>query len=135
MKRFSFILWLVIGLIIGGLSGWFIAGRQYGRWAEGFVTAGALPELGDAYHPLKALRAGDTNEALDLLEMQLDGAIIQLSSVLPLQKDEKMKAAYVRALTRARDYRATYPRKSGSAELDEGVAEALSSVATNKMTR
>lgn len=133
MKRFSFVLWLLIGLIVGGAAGWFITGRHYSRWAEAFASAGALPELGNAYHPLKALRAGDTNEAIDLLESQLDGAIMYLSAVLSQEKDEKMKAAYGRALTRVRDYRATYPRKSGSAELDEGVAEALSAVATNKI--
>jgi len=135
MKRFSFVLWLVIGFVVGGSAGWFIAGRQYSRWAESFVSARALPELGNAYHPLKALRAGDTNEAIDLLETDLDGAIIQLSAVLREQKDEKMKAAYVIALTRVRDYRAMYPRKSGSEEVDKGVAEALSDFATNKMTR
>jgi hypothetical protein len=121
MKRFSFVLWLVVGLIIGGAAGWFAAGRYYSRWVEQFVSAGALPELGDAYHPLKALRAGDTNEAIDLLETQLDGAIIQLSAIVPEEKDEKMKAAYIRALTRVRDYRTAYPRKSGLAELDAEV--------------
>jgi hypothetical protein len=133
MKRFSFVLWLVIGLLIGGTAGWFAAGRYYSRWAQQFVSAGALPELGDAYHPLKALRAGDTNEAIDLLEIQLDGAIIQLSAMVPEERDEKMKAAYVRALTRVREYRAAYPRKTGIADLDEGVVDALSSFATNKV--
>jgi hypothetical protein len=135
MKRFAFLLWLAVGLVIGGSAGWFLAGRHCSRWAERLVKAGALPELGNAYHPLQALRSGRTNEAIDLLEGQLDGAIIQLSFIVPQEKDEKMKAAYARALTRVRNYRATFPYKSGSVEVDEGVAAALSSFGTNKFAK
>jgi hypothetical protein len=127
MKTSRAILLILLGLVIGATVVWYAARHQYSKWATSFAAAQTLPNLGDAYRALQALRTGDTNEAIEMLEFRLDGEIVVLSALASEETDAKMRASYVRALTRVRDYRAAHPRKTDSLEIDQGVADALAS--------
>ena len=90
--------------------------------------ADALLGVAEPFEVLRYLRAGDTNSAVETLENRLDVGVILLSAVVPEQKDAKKRAAYVRLLKKARDYRAAHPWKSSSPEIQEAVARALAEV-------
>ncbi len=64
---------------------------------------------------LRRLRAGRTNEVIDLLEITLDGALTGLA-----YSPQEIGESQIKTLKRARDYRAKYPRKQ-----NEGVTKAF----------
>jgi hypothetical protein len=69
---------------------------------------------------LTALRSGKTNDAIELLETRLDGAVMTFS----YDRDTK----YDKLLERAKEYRSKYPHKSGTPEIDAAVARAFDSL-------
>jgi len=134
-----------LGFLLGAPSGWFAGRGQISVRSDhpasttnpgagidaptaSPVNPSPLVELGDALRPLQAIRKGDIAEATEWLESRLDGQVIELSGLVPEEADQKKRAGYLRALTRVRDYRTAYPRKSDSPDLDRGVADALSTV-------
>jgi hypothetical protein len=102
--------------------------------AHSSAPANALSEAGESYDALKALRSGNTNEAIELLESRLDIQTIKLRGLATSEPDTKKRAAHLRALYRIREYRSKFPRKTDSPELDKSVAEALSSAPASLQT-
>ncbi len=127
MKTYRPVFLIVIGLVIGAFAGWFTARHQFSKWATSFAAAETLPNLGDAHRALLALRRGDTNGVIEMLELRLDSEVIALSTLASDEADAKKRAGYMRALRRVRDYRATHPRKTDSPEIDRHVAASLAS--------
>ena len=91
---------LVVGIFIGGLLGT----HSVGNTATGLIGVQTLTTvcvLGD-------LRAGDTNDAINILEGDLDVSLMTLganiSGIPPSLRD-----SLVRPVRLARDYRAKYP--------------------------
>ena len=70
---------------------------------------------------LQALRSGQTNDAIGLLETRLDGALIGYD-VLP------HTAGLDKLVRAAKDYRERFPHKSSNPDVDAGVARAFNSV-------
>jgi len=119
---------LCIGLLILLLSTASVAKQRMEKWSANYAGRGTLFNLGEAYTVLQAIRSGDTNEAIELLESRLDLEVVIASSLVDEQTNQKNRAAYVRLLKKVRDYRIAHPRKTGSAQLDQSVEEALSSI-------
>ena len=92
------------------------------------TCADAFLSAAEPFETLRDLRAGNPAHAIETLESRLDGGIIMLSAVLPEERDQKMRAAYVRLLKKVRDYRAAHPWKSDSPEVQEAVAKALAEI-------
>jgi len=91
----------------------------------------ATAEFSKAAGVLKAIRAGDTNEAIETLESELDTQIMYIGAVTeatPVSERDKQWLSRIRWL---RDYRVTHPRKSDPF-IDEQVAHYLSLVETNR---
>jgi hypothetical protein len=130
MKKSHVILFVSLSLIFGAVGGWFAAGYRYGQWANNFASSATLGDLGEAYSALQSARAGDTNIAVEMLESRLDVAIIDLAAKVRETADSKKRDGYLRALARARDYRAVHPRTTDSPEFDGAVAQALSVAST-----
>ena len=126
MKKSYIILFIALALVFGAAGGWFAADYRYGQWVSEFASAGTLGDLAEACRALESARSGDTNIALETLESRLDMAVIQLAAQGRETTDSKKREGYVRALARVRAYRATYPRKTDSPEIDDAVAQALS---------
>jgi len=75
---------------------------------------------------LEQLRARQTSEAVDLLELQLDGALIDLGASLEATPEKARQPIALAALRRARQYRTRFPRKTGNPSVDAAVARAFS---------
>ena len=73
---------------------------------------------------LDSLRSGKTNEALQLLETQLDGGL----ATFGVSSAEKRDPQYDQILMRAREYRSRYPHTSSSPEIEAMVARAFESL-------
>lgn len=126
MKKFYPVLVACVGLLIGAACGWFAAKQRLGNWARSFTAAGVLGDLGNDFDALRALRAGNTNEAIATLENHMDSQIMALGALAAEQREEKKRASYIRALRRVSDYRVAHPWKSSSPEVQEVVGDALS---------
>ena len=90
--------------------------------------ADAFLSVAHPFETLRDLRAGDTTNAIETLENRLDVGIVQLRALVPEQRDQKKRAAYVRMLKKVRDYRAAHPWKSASPEVQGAVAKALEEI-------
>jgi hypothetical protein len=129
MKRLrSFLLAILIfgvGLACGGaLSAFF-----YIRWIDTYMTSDSFVGISDRFMVLRALRAGDTNEAIDTLEEQMNGQILGFAGMRKDVPLAKLKPADIRLITRVRDYRVVHPY-SEDPQLDPVIASILS--LTNK---
>ena len=89
---------------------------------------GTLSNLGDAYAALQAIRNGNTNEAIELLETRLDNEVLIARLLVEEQNNQTNRAAYIRLLKKVREYRTAHPRKIGTMEIDQSVGEALTSL-------
>lgn len=71
------------------------------------------------------LRGGHPTEALESLEVKLDGALIGLGSSVISAPESRRDPFENKVIQMARDYRAKYPRKTGNADVDGSVGRAL----------
>jgi len=110
---------LTIGLLVGGSAvAWFYS---HFLLAQSLATSAAAG-VGNKVAILKSLKAGDSREVSDLLEIELDSDLIVLGLVPESTIDERMS----RAIARAAEYRTTSPYKSGDPQVDSAVASVLS---------
>ena len=100
----------------GGLAAWFYDQFVMSR----HLSASAASGVGNKVALLRAVRAGDTKQAVQLLEIGLDGDLV----VLGLLPRSVIDAPTSRILSRAATYREKHPYKSGDAEVDVAI-EAL----------
>jgi len=129
MKAFRPAMVLAGALLAGGICGCACKRDAAMKLATDSAYASAFLGVTDAFEPLRELRSGDTNEAIEVLENRLDRGIIELSAVLPEETDQEKRAAYIRVLNKVRDYRAQHPWKSTiSPEVDKDVAKALANI-------
>lgn len=135
MKSKLFISLAVIAALVVG----FLLGRwQVRHTVDSYFAQMSRPEVrratadfSKAAGLLKAIRAGDTNEAIETLESELDTQIMYIGAVTeatPVSERDKQWLSRIRWL---RDYRATHPRKSDQF-IDEQVAHYFSLVETNR---
>ena len=82
----------------------------------------ATTQAGMSVAVLERLRSGRTNDVIGLVETHLDGALTVLSNHTGELRDNQAKI-----LEMARQYRATFPRKTAYPEVDAEVAHALES--------
>jgi hypothetical protein len=122
---------LIAGLafLVGSIGGAVAGGSVAIYFTAGFFADGFM--LGQAVNAqtkvavLRQLRTNQPQKAIELLETHLDGDIIGLkvdNKYAPSTNDSVKKA-----ISRARDYRVEYPRKTGLPEVDAGVRDVLNS--------
>jgi hypothetical protein len=120
-----------------------VIGFFFGRWqvrhtVDNYLAQMTRPEarratadFSKAAGLLKAIEAGNTNEAIETLESELDTQIMYIGAVTeatPVSQRDKQWLSRLRWLS---DYRANHPRKSDPF-IDEEVAHYLSLVETNR---
>jgi len=132
---------LLISLaLVAALGVGFFLGRwQFARSADKYYAQLMMPEVrrasADFSHAaglLKAIRSGDTNEAIQTLEEDLDTNILMIGAAVqatPVSKRDRQWLSRIRWL---REYRAEHPRKPEFTAIDEQVAHILSLVETNR---
>jgi len=81
--------------------------------------------VSDRFTVLEALRAGDTNKAIDILEGQMNGEILVFAGIRNDVPVSKLPPGVVRLVTKVRDYREAHPYTEGGG-IDQTVASILS---------
>ena len=99
--------------------------RHLNSYLTAMITTQHMADADVTVSVLERLRATHTAEAIDLLELQLDGALIGVADALRGAHKKELAAAPLNTLQRAREYRAKFPHKSGDPNIDEGVARAF----------
>ena len=89
------------------------------------VASQNYAELGVTLNILQRLRDGHTNSAYELLEGQLDTAIIGFVRCYRELPSSAQKQPGLKVLQQARDYRAKFPFKHRYADVDTAVANAF----------
>jgi hypothetical protein len=132
MKKYLSILLPVAALVIGLVGGWFTAAHLYNNFIGDYMMSDTSVGIGDRYEVLQALRAGDTNKAVDALELQMNGDMRPLNGDIltfaGIRRDvpiAKLKPSEIRLITHVRDYRIAHPYVSDP-EIDRNVASILS---------
>jgi hypothetical protein len=106
-----------------------LAAQLWFRHAMMGTASSQGAHISQTLHVLETLRAGRTNEAIRLLEDDLDGDIIGLATYLRLSDDTKTFTPTPgprKSLQWAREYRIKFPYKSGNQATDDQVKHGLS---------
>jgi hypothetical protein len=106
-----------------------LAAQLWYRHAVMGTASSQGAHLSQTLRVLETLRAGRTNEAIRLLEDDLDGNIISLATYLKLSDDSKTFTPTPgprKSLQWAREYRLKFPYQSGNPATDDQVKNGLS---------
>lgn len=130
MKEGKSILMAILMLIAGLICGGALAAHFYNRWMESYLTSASCVGISDRYVVLRALRAGDTNQAATFLEQQMDGQILLFAAMKSDLPVASLQRADISLLARVRDYRLVHSYRGDGGDSDRTVASILSM--TNK---
>jgi glucose dehydrogenase len=125
MSKRAAIILAVLTLLIGIVAGGWAVGLFYGRLTTRLIVGQLTAEASTTTVILKRLRAGNTTNAVELLEIKLDGDLIGLGAMLADPREFKRDPQYIKTIQMVRDYRTQFPRKSGSPEVDAGADKAF----------
>jgi len=89
------------------------------------ISSSAEAHASENISVLESLRKGDTNAAINLLEIRLDGDLITLQATDGAKKPSEIDPSLVKTLGRAANYRTKFPHTSGSIEVDSTVSNVL----------
>jgi len=96
-------------LILGAVGGGLATSRWYQHYLYRFSADSAAVQIGKDHTALYYYRTGDTNQALDLLEIDLDGQVAVLESMLREIPQARWSTNDLVVLERARAYRLAFP--------------------------
>jgi hypothetical protein len=118
---------LVLGGIGGGLAGFYVAAKFEGESRLIGLKSRSVADTKIGIALLRRIKDGKVDEALNLLEMELNANIVTLSSLRSSQYEDSGELVSG-ALKTAKEYRTKYQWSSGNADIDKAVAQALSQV-------
>ncbi|HTB83313.1 MAG TPA: hypothetical protein VK742_06640 [Candidatus Sulfotelmatobacter sp.] len=81
MKKRSTIFLALAALVVGGAIGNAISSHYSGQMLQFQIVAASLKGVSDSYKPLKLLRNGDTTNAADVLQTQMNTALQRVDLV------------------------------------------------------
>ena len=125
MKRFWSILLAILLLSVGLVGGSVLSSFFYIRYIDTYMRNSSFVGISDRYEVLQALRAGETNKAIDALEEQMGGQILEFAGIRKDTPVAKLRPSDVRLITRVKDYRTIHPY-SEDPKLDPVIASILS---------
>ena len=121
---------LAIFLFVIGLGGGIALSSFYLlRWIETYTTNSSYVDISDSLRTLQALRSGETNDAIEALELEMNGKIFSFAMMKQNVSVANLKASDVQLIKRVREYRAAHPY-SENPDIDRTIASILS--LTNK---
>jgi len=120
MRKRTAIIFAVAALFVGVVSGGWAVGYFYSRFTSRLVLSSLTSEALSSVYELKNLRAGDTTNTIEILEIRLDGYLIGLTAFLDDRREFDRDPSYVKSLQKVKDYRTHFPRKTDSPEVDAG---------------
>jgi len=74
---------------------------------------------------LRRLRAGNTNNAIECLETDLDGDLLSMALIRTTTPDFMRDPSFIQTRAMVKAYRTEFPHKSSHPDIDEKVAKAL----------
>jgi hypothetical protein len=104
----------ICALILGTISGGFVTSHWYRHHISRLWADSAAAQVEKDHAALYYFRTGDTNKALQLVEIDLDGQMTVLDSMLKRIPLAQRDTNDVVILEHGRDYRRAFP-KSGMA--------------------
>jgi hypothetical protein len=112
----------IVGLAIGGYGG--------ARYGMSFILNESLyrdaGEVQSQVAALRHLRAGETHQAIEVLEAHLDDSLIIFDPEEPYPGITDQTSAEInKAINETREYRSTNPRKSNRPHVDSMVGKIL----------
>ena len=120
-KALAFLYGLVT-FAIGGVIAWECAARHYHHVIDQSHNNTQVAELMLEVQTLKNLRSGDMTGTIDKLEYNLDWTLIALTPLLEEKPGTLIEQAEIKEIQKAKDYRARFPRKTGT-QADQDVAK------------
>jgi hypothetical protein len=105
MSKKRAFLFAAIALVFGLVAGGYATSKWYQKLLNRWFADIAAAELGKDHSALHYLRKGNTNAAIDLLEIDLDGQMIALKGMLKEIPKAAQNTNDVVLLERARAYR------------------------------
>jgi len=127
MKPRNFV-FIIIAFLVGGVGGGIVGSYVSTRVVSGYVENSTI--LGKAVDTqtkvglLQKIRERNYNEAIELLEVTLDGDIVSLR--INNENTNQTTEAVKKAITVARDYRTVYPRHTKYPDIDAEIMNILS---------
>jgi len=118
----------LLGIAVTVSAAWFPLSRYFATFSANVSASEIVFSAG----ALNALRSGDTTNAMELLEIKLDGGIIGLGSMLEEMPPHLHHKNQLKQMKAASDYRAKNPRKSDDPDMDATVAAYLDSFAAKE---
>ena len=125
MSKTRAFLFAFAALVAGTLAGGWGVSKFWERFTGDVLAGSMAAEASTTASILKRLRVGDSTNAVELLELELDGALIGIGACLRDIPDARRDPLHIKAVRMARDYRTHFPRTNGSSEMAEGVARAF----------
>lgn len=110
---------LLLGMLVGGGGVWLLLSRFTNKFMGSSTAASAVQEI----EALQFIRTGDTNHAIELLEIHLDGDIVMLGNLWGDVSPNHRDPTCMGVLKHVRDYRVKYPHQSLSPEGDALIAK------------
>jgi hypothetical protein len=115
---------LIILAFVGGL---YIGNYKVDSFSKNQLYFHSSLDLIPTVLTLKRLRENRFSETIKLLEMKLDGMLINLKDYdeLSVEKQDKM---ILRSIRIAKGYRSNYPRRTDNVEIEKAIEKTLSLV-------
>jgi len=130
---------ITLALLAALAAGFFLGRWQVTRSVDAYIAKLTTPEVRRATAGfsisaglLKAIRSGDTNEAIETLEADLDTQIMYIGAVAEATPAAARDRQWLSRIRWLQDYRAAHPRKTDQPFIDEQVAHVLSLLQTNQ---
>jgi hypothetical protein len=123
MSKSAAIILSTITLLVGVAAGGWGAAIFYGHLMTRLCINSLTGEASTTVATLKRLRAGDETNAVELLELKLDGDLIGLGGFLADPHELKSDPLYIKTLQMAKDYRVQFPHKTDSPDIDQSVTK------------
>ena len=120
------ILLAVVYLITGALAGgWGVSYFYWQRFTNDLCVGSLSAEASTTTGILKRLRADDRTNAVELLEVKLNGALVGLGAFLSEIPKSRRDPTNIKAIQMAKDYRAQFPRTNDSPQIQNAIADAF----------
>ncbi len=123
-KKFA-VIFILAAFLIGVWGGSIGANHIWGKFFNRFAATGQLTQAGLCLPTLNRLRTNHVADAIELVENELDGALIGFGTYVDHDPHWHPDSTQRNILRMAREYRARYPRRSLHPEIDRAVSKTL----------
>lgn len=131
-NRTKMVVWAIVSVVVGVVAGGIIAANYtlsalskfHWEMNTDVVQVMSVTEVNKDVALLYLLRKGDTQKAIDRLEISLDGHVIGLG--FSPRTTAKTPDGVTKAKDRAKRYRSEFPHRATSSEIDNMVKAVLS---------